>query len=112
MKNIYAIRDRIAQDLAGQFPLVVLRTDAQAIRYFADSIEMKGSALGTHPKDYELIKCGEVNDIGAVLPVGATFQQDKIVIGNSEPIVIITGDALITMMQDQQHSTVQLVKEA
>lgn len=81
MKTIYAIRDRIANDLVGYYPLVVFRTDAQAVRYFGDSIAAEKSALGAHPNDYELIKCGNIADDGQVTPTG--------------PHIVITGTALI-----------------
>lgn len=82
MKNIYAIRDRVANDLAGYFPLVAFRTDAQAVRYFGDSAIQEKSAIAAHPLDYELIKCGSVSDDGYItaLPV---------------PEIIITGTALV-----------------
>lgn len=88
MKKIYAIRDRIAQDLAGYFPLVIFRTDAQAIRYFGDSAVTEKSALGAHLSDYELILCGELADNGTIRPI--------------EPAIVITGDALKTMMTNRE----------
>lgn len=81
MKYIYAIRDRIANDLAGYYPLVVFRTDAQAVRYFADSINAENSAIRAHPHDYELIKCGGLSDAGEI--------------HGSAPTIIITGTALM-----------------
>lgn len=92
MRTIYAIRDRVANDLAGYFPLVVFRTDAQAVRYFGDSIAAEKSALSAHPADYELIACGKLQDDGTI-----TSQSTRI---------IITGDALIAASEPQ------LVKEA
>lgn len=85
VKTIYAIRDRIANDLAGTFPLVVMRTDAQAIRYFGDSMSVEKSALHAHPQDYELVECGLVDDNGAIQ-------------GLLTPRVVITGDALISAL--------------
>lgn len=87
MKTIYAIRDRIAQDLAGYFPLVVFRTDAQAVRYFLDSINTDKSALMAHPADYELISCGNIKDDGTIEPF-------------LTPKIIITGDALRATLTD------------
>lgn len=83
MKKIYAIRDRIAQDLAGHYPLVVFRTDGQAVRYFADSMAVENGAINKHPQDYELIVCGEINDDGQIHAYAVTG-------------IIITGDALIS----------------
>lgn len=99
MKTIYAIRDRVANDLAGSFPLVVFRTDAQAIRYFADSMQIERSALAAHPNDYELISCGTIEDDGHIgVPHGT--------------MVIATGEAIMTMIKESQQHGVQLVKEA
>lgn len=96
MKHIYAIRDRIANDLAGYYPLVVFRTDQQAVRYFADSLQQERSALAAHPADYELIKCGSIDDDGQL------HQLER-------PVVIITGDALIAATTEHEP---KLVKEA
>lgn len=96
MKTIYAIRDRIANDLAGYFPLVVFRTDAQAIRYFHDSIfQGEKSALAAHPADYELISCGHLEDDGTI--------------NGFETKIIITGDAIVAVATDHQP---KLVKDA
>lgn len=97
MRNIYAIRDRVAQDLAGLqiYMLLVFLTDAQAVRYFGDAITDPQSILARHPADYELILCGSVSTDGHLVSheVG-------------HPKVIITGDTLVTAMEPK------LVKEA
>lgn len=87
-RTIYAIRDRIAQDLAGMFPLVVFRTDAQAVRYFGDSMATEGSQLAKHASDFELIKVGQIEDDGQIT--------------NYPPEIIITGDALIAATQPNE----------
>lgn len=96
MRTVYAIRDRIANDLVGYYPLATFRTDQQAIRYFADSIAMEKSALGQHPNDYELLAIGTVQDEGELQGFGT-------------PRIIITGSAIVTMMTDHKP---ELVKEA
>lgn len=88
MKNIYAIRDRVANDLAGYYPLVVFRTDQQAVRYFGDSIVTEKSALGAHPNDYELIRVGVLHDAGDITP--------------ETPAIVITGTALVAMIEQQK----------
>lgn len=95
MKTIYAIRDRVANDLVGYYPLATFRTDAQAVRYFGDSIAMEKSALGAHPQDYELVKLGSLEDDGEITPCA--------------PTIIITGTAIVSMMTDHKP---ELVKEA
>lgn len=86
-KKIYAIRDRIANDLAGYYPLIVFRTDAQAVRYFTDSLTADKSALAAHPDDYELIMCGTVEDDGNI--------------HSTPPTIIITGASMRAMMEQQ-----------
>lgn len=88
IRIIYAVRDRIANDLAGTFPLVVFRTDAQAVRYFGDSLATERSALAAHPDDYELVKLGTLADDGAIEPI--------------TPQIIITGAALVAASTDHQ----------
>lgn len=92
MKTIYAIRDRIANDLAGYFPLVCMRTDAQAVRYFSDSAQMgEKSAIAQHPGDYELIACGRIEDDGTITAW-------------DNPKVIITGTALLATQTEHQET--------
>lgn len=94
MKYIYAIRDRVANDLAGYFPLVCMRTDAQAVRYFGDSIASEKSAMAAHPQDYELVKLGTITDDGRI--------------NSHDPEIIITGTALVSMIEGKP----ALVKES
>lgn len=99
MKTIYAIRDRIAGDLAGYYPLVVFRTDQQAIRYFGDSLNAEKSALAAHPQDYELIQIGRVEDDGQLHAMPT-------------PTIVITGTALLALMAPPDRSQLELLKEA
>lgn len=85
MRNIYAIRDKVANDLAGQFPLVCMRTDAQAVRYFGDSMQVDRSAISAHPEDYELIIVGGLNEDGSIVPIA--------------PTIVITGQALLAAQE-------------
>lgn len=93
MKIIYAVRDRIANDLAGPYfnPLVTLNGDNQAIRYFGDSLANKDSALAIHPTDYELIRLGTIEPDGTIVPYDT-------------PEIVITGEALIAISTDH-HAT-------
>lgn len=92
--NIYAIRDRIANDLLAMqmYRLFCFKTDQQAARYFSDGILDEKSVLNKHPNDYELIKCGHVADDGRIE-------------GWQIPEIIITGSALLATQP-------ALVKEA
>lgn len=97
MKFIYAIRDRLAQDLVGMqmYTLFVFRTDQQAVRYFADSILDDKSVLAKHPADYELVHLGTIAEDGTIT--------------SERPRIVITGDALIAATTTHQP---QLVQEA
>lgn len=87
-RKIYAIRDRIAQDLVGHsmYVLMVFRTDAEATRYFADAILDPKSILAKHPGDYELIHLGDLTPEGYILETVTTAN------------IIITGSALVNAM--------------
>lgn len=98
MKTIYAIRDRVANELVGMsmYMLFVFRTDQQAVRYFADAINDETSMLHKHPSDYELVGLGildRINDADEYIRAGIPTQ------------VIITGDALVAAQEPK------LVKE-
>lgn len=93
-KGLYAIYDRIANDLIGRamYLLMVFKTDAEAARYFADAVNDETSILNKHPSDYALIHVGTISEGGEI-----TAEPKRI---------IITGDALIATQ------TPSLVKEA
>lgn len=97
MKTIYAIRDRIANDLIGNqmYLLMTFKTDQQAARYFADAILDEKSILNKHPADYELIKVAIISDNGDVGSLEG--------INMPSPEIITTGDAIV--------ATLQLVKD-
>lgn len=88
MRNLYAIRDRVANDLIGRamYMLMVFRTNEEAARYFADAVNDTTSVLNKHPGDYELLHLGCIEDSGPIIPLSA-------------PQSIITGDALIAVQQ-------------
>lgn len=90
MKTIYAIRDRIADDIVGlqMYSLFTFKTDQQAVRYFADTLFDEKSILAKHPQDYELIACGVLHDDGKI-----TTNIDY------WPKIITTGEALLAMQQ-------------
>lgn len=101
MKKIYAIRDRIANELVGNsmYLLFAFRTDQQAVRYFADCILDEKSILAKHPSDYELIAVAELHESMA----------GEIVLADGKHHTIITGDALIAATTEHRPT---LVKES
>lgn len=93
MKTIYAIRDRIADDIAGNnHALVIFKSEPQAVRYFGDILAAKDTALSQHPNDYELIACGTIDDDGTI--------QHAL-----SPRIIITGTALTELQQPPAEPT-------
>lgn len=88
MRYIYAIRDRIANDLVGMhmYTLMLFRTDQQAARYFADAVNDQTSILNKHPGDYDLIKLGYLTEDGYIKT------QDV-------HDIVITGDALVAVQE-------------
>lgn len=99
MKTIYAIRDKLANELVGMnmYMLFIFRTDQQAVRYFADAINDKTSVLHKHAGDYELVALGIL---------AQTANSHEVIKGTEVPVVIITGDALLAAQ------TPELVREA
>lgn len=93
MKTLYAVRDRIANDLpGGAYAVTQFRTDAQAVRYFGDSINTEKTSLNAHPHDYELIKLGEIDEDGTITAL-------------QTPTIIITGTALKELQQPPAEPT-------
>lgn len=88
MRNIYAIKDRIADDLVGlnMYVLMCFRTDQEAARYFADAINDDRSILNKHPADYALICLGAIKEDGNIRAA-------------AEPLVVITGDTLVALQK-------------
>lgn len=99
-KKIYAIRDRIANELVGMsmYLLFAFRTDQQAIRYFADAIFDPKSVLNKHPADYELVELAELHETMA----------GEVIVSDEGHRVVITGDALLAATTEHQP---QLVKD-
>ena len=88
MRRLYAIRDRLAEEVISMqmYALMAFRTDEQAARYFADAVNDTTSMLAKHPADYELIFVGKLQDNGTIIP-------------ETEPRIMITGDALLAVQQ-------------
>lgn len=67
MKRIYAIYDLVANIIVGS--LVLDHSDASVIRLFHDLCQDTNTAVGRHPKDYELRYVGQLANDGQLLPV-------------------------------------------
>jgi len=62
MTNVYAVFDKLAQQVIGGLHL--LANDAAAVRFFSDILQEPNSRLAGHPEDYELISLGELKYFG------------------------------------------------
>lgn len=98
-KDLYAIRDNVAQDLIGtqMYIIFAFQTPQQAIRYFADALLDEKSVLNKHAEDYDLIELGTLQETA----------DGPIIVSDNRQKLIITGQALLAA---QQIGTPKLVK--
>ena len=69
--QLLMIRDRALN--AFQMPVVSVRTVAEGIRIFSDECKRSGSAINSHPSDYDLVLLGTLDDdTGAIVPGAPT----------------------------------------
>lgn len=81
--RLYQMRDRVA---GGMLSGVLLeRSDAAAIRGFADAVSDVRTPMAKHPEDYDMMFLGEQEDDGTLLPV-------------VPPILVVTGQAVSEML--------------
>lgn len=94
MKRLYAILDRIANELVAlrMYQVMSFRTDPEATRYFADAINDETSILHKHPDDYALLYLGEITDTGAI--------------NSTQPQIIVTGGQIAALAEPRN-----LIKE-
>lgn len=58
IKQVYAVYDRVSQDVTGG--LMVFSHDAPAIRIFVDALSDANTILAKHPADFDLVCVGEL----------------------------------------------------
>lgn len=87
MKTLYAIFDRIANELVGlrMYTIMCFRTNEEAARYFSDAINDTSSILNKHPSDYTLVRLGQIDDLGNITA--------------TKPELVVTGDTLLALQQ-------------
>ena len=68
MRILYAIFDNKAGDMAGHNPVIAVRADAVALRYFHDAATAQDSAINRHVEDYDLWALGTIDDDGTITP--------------------------------------------
>lgn len=99
-RNIYAIVDLKAHDLAGE--IFTQTHDQIAIRQFADAVANEKSILNRHPRDFALFRLGTIDEQG-IAPAGATTQELYRYIPRvgsiGEPELIITAERVKDLMQ-------------
>ena len=68
-KNIYAVRDTVANSISSG--LIMEPLDAPAIRAFYDALSQEGSALNKHPADFDLLLLGCIDiETGDIVTAG------------------------------------------
>lgn len=94
MRHIYAIHDTKADDLVGlqMYIMFVFRTDAQAIRYFTDSVTDDKSVLAKHPEDYQLVQLGTLDDDNTLRP-----EKHRTVFTGSQVLAVLTSNNTIEL---------------
>lgn len=79
--RLYAVRDLVAECLIGA--IIMEREEAPAIRGFRDAVLDGESTIGRHPRDYELLYLGDINDSsGKLAPL-------------TEALVTVTGSQIL-----------------
>jgi len=82
-KRLYMVYDLVASTVLGG---IMLETaDAPAMRAFNDALGNKESLLGQHPRDFNLLYLGDIDDAGQLHPIA--------------PEIIATGASWQTMRE-------------
>jgi hypothetical protein len=63
-KTLYTIYDLVALQIMGN--IMTMPNHAPAIRAFHDALAAKDSPLNAHPRDYNLIALGIIDDTGRI----------------------------------------------
>lgn len=84
---IYAIYDKLAEDIIGGLHLH--NAEATAIRWFADIVTDKRTAVAQHPDDYELQCLGSI---------------DRLHLTSSGPFQVITATAIAASAAAAAHN--------
>ena len=90
-KNLYAVRDNVAQTNVGG--IYMFPHDTPAVRFFSDVASDPNTMVARHPKDHALLHIGFFNEDTCELTPTDTVR------------VVISGEAWLAMQQQQQNST-------
>ena len=77
LKSLYIVHDTVAQTCIGG--IIQEQHDNSAARAFYDALKSKDSILSQHPDDFRLLRIGEIDDDGNVIPT------------MGGPIIVATG---------------------
>lgn len=89
-KQIYAVWDKVAQDLTGG--LMLFSHDAPVIRIFTDGLADPQTMLNKHPADYDLVCLGFCDVVDGVPSVH----------GIALPRVVLSGAAWAEMQKNAE----------
>lgn len=80
-KQIYAVYDRVAQDITGG--LMVFTHDAPAVRIFVDALGDESTILNKHPNDFELVCLGEFDNPDGRIELTGYLQHRSVLTGEA-----------------------------
>lgn len=86
---LYAIVDLLAQQIIGG--VQVHKADAPAIRTFGDIATQQNSIIAMHPKDFSLVKIGEL-------------YSDHTIAAFSSPVTVIDGSSWLAAQTSNQEA--------
>lgn len=84
--KMYAIFDTVAEVLVGS--VMLANNDATATRAFAAAVLNPQQAIGQNPRDFRLLRLGEVSDFGDVTP--------------EDPTIVVLGSEILERAKEGQ----------
>lgn len=101
-KQIYAVYDRVAQDIVGG--LFVFTHDAPAIRIFVDGLNDSSTMLSKHPEDYALVCVGDLLDVGEETGYGGQVRDYPCTDAFHGSRLVLSGQAWKASQDAQENS--------
>lgn len=90
---IFVIYDRVSESFIGH--PVLERHPAPAVRLFNQLLDDRSTGPGQHPKDYELLQVGFIEDSGQILAI--------------EPMTVTTGIAYLASKEPDADARQQIL---
>lgn len=88
--GIYTVYDRVAEDVVGGM-LQLHKHEAVAVRSFTDIVSDKRTQMAQHPKDFDLVRLG--------------FLEDGKLVVAEHTVVVNAGTIVEALAQQQQEAT-------